>query len=148
MAHETSVAAALVTLNYAFPAFTSSNNSCFASSCGSMVPTCLLLPPPPVATVRIFPATQYVPLWVLPSLSQVIGWRGGGVSFMAKLWSSIRQETELVPTVATEEYRIARTQYDLAHRRVDLGIEKSSVGRSEVAQNRFVVDDADPSVVG
>lgn len=67
---------------------------------------------------------------------------------MAKLWSSIRQETELVPTVATEEYRIARTQYDLAHRRVDLGIEKSSVGRSEVAQNRFVVDDADPSVVG
>ncbi len=58
---------------YALPALTSSISSNIANSSGFVVPTCLLLPPPPVATVRIFPATQYVPLCVRSSNSQVIG---------------------------------------------------------------------------
>lgn len=44
--------------NYALPTFASSWSSCFARISAGVEPSCLLLPPMPVETVRIFPAIQ------------------------------------------------------------------------------------------
>jgi len=46
---------------YALPSLASSPSSWIANVSGIEVPSCRLLPPKPVETVNIFPATQKVP---------------------------------------------------------------------------------------
>ena len=43
---------------YALPSFASSRSSCSARISAGVEPTCLLLPPMPVETTKIFPAIQ------------------------------------------------------------------------------------------
>ena len=57
-AYAFSMSEAMIRIDYALPSSTSAPSSCSASVSVGVEPTCLLLPPLPVETVRIFPATQ------------------------------------------------------------------------------------------